>query len=382
MVLNAAINKPKPFIIWTLQRTGGTNLAQQLTVRSKLQGTQHEPFNQGRIFGHITEQWVQEKNLVALEQAIQEICQRGVIIKHCVETVPWAVTESLAKAAVAAGYGHLFLYRKNPVNRLLSLQFAKLSGIWGLNLKDKKELSEKIFAEPLPITELVKHESRCVQRLNATWSYLLERCAGPVAFAYEDIYQSDDPNQPIRELHPLLDTLGLSKGSEDDRLFISETIGTGDQGTRDKYCAFAGIDQLEHALRSVPAFTPTFPKGVLEIKPLIADIPWVIHAAIDELPSAFVVGKPCDIGGVVVLSEAAPEGCSVEINGADKYEIKRNIQSPWIAIQYPNGKNSNAARFRIRNICVREDSPIEIFVADGLNKQVPLFHVMVAKGNV
>lgn len=37
----------KPFIIWTLQRTGGTNLAQRLVELSGLKGAQHEPFNKG-----------------------------------------------------------------------------------------------------------------------------------------------------------------------------------------------------------------------------------------------------------------------------------------------------------------------------------------------
>ncbi len=44
----------RPFIIWTLQRTGGTNLTVRLVELSGLESFPHEPFNIERIHGHIT----------------------------------------------------------------------------------------------------------------------------------------------------------------------------------------------------------------------------------------------------------------------------------------------------------------------------------------
>ena len=44
----------RPFIIWTLRRTGGTILAAHIGVKH------HEPFNKDRIFGDVSKAWLRK----------------------------------------------------------------------------------------------------------------------------------------------------------------------------------------------------------------------------------------------------------------------------------------------------------------------------------
>ena len=85
LVSNNSTAKCSPFIIWTLQRTGGTNLAKQSVSRSDLMCNQHEsvsmdykpldhePFNMDRVYGHITRQWMASRDEGVLIEKMQEI---------------------------------------------------------------------------------------------------------------------------------------------------------------------------------------------------------------------------------------------------------------------------------------------------------------------
>lgn len=281
----------RTFIIWTVQRTGGTNLARRLFERSSLfeaarettrepgsvgakwlgevasQWNFHEPFNYGkksRIFGKVTEDWVTRGDRKALDDAVGEICSLRIGLKHCVEMVPWEVSEALADASCRNGYRHLFLYRRNAVNRLLSLHFAKESGIWGPHFKNENELRSKIFDEPLPVRKLVHVEDQGRRRLARAWKRLASNGAGLHALAFEDVFEAADPASAEAALLPALAHLGLSRDPEEDRAFAAETIRSGEQGTRDEYAAFKGIDRLASALEDIRPFSPGARRNPLE----------------------------------------------------------------------------------------------------------------------
>lgn len=88
----------RPFVIWTLQRTGGTNLTRQLVRLSGLPRTEHEPFNEGRAYGHVTAAWRKDRDALAMGAAMQEIAAEHQVIKHCVEMVPPEINGGLALA--------------------------------------------------------------------------------------------------------------------------------------------------------------------------------------------------------------------------------------------------------------------------------------------
>lgn len=266
----------RPFIIWTLQRTGGTNLAMRLTKLSRLPSTEHDPFTQERKFGKVTRHWIKNQDRAALDASVEKIARTGVVIKHCVEAVPWEISESLALAAAKAGYRHLFLYRRNALDRLLSLHFAQNTGVWGPLMKARitegreadhdanlEVRPDDAYAQPLPVEKLIDHERHCLARLTRTWKVLHAHGAEPMALAYEDVYRATDEEQPLRVLAPVLDRLGLMTAEFDLGSWAADLLGRGDQGTRDKYRRFAGVEKLAKQLQSLAPFSPNTTGDVL-----------------------------------------------------------------------------------------------------------------------
>lgn len=360
-----------PFIIWTLQRTGGTNLTQRLTERSGLPGTEHEPFNPGRIFGHVTEQWIRDKNPDRLRRAMEEISQRGVIIKHCVETVPWEITEALARASASAGYRHLFLYRKNALDRLLSLHFAKKTGVWGPNMQKFASLTgaweadshatpeavgKAAFAEAVPVQKMVKHEKSCVQILTRTWDALNALGATPWAIAYEDIYRTADPEQPVHILLPVLRYLGMSGSDAEDRAWVGDVVGKGDQGTRNKYRDFPGVGELAKRIQAVAPFAPYGDAISIESRVIAGNHSWIERCFIDVLPTKVYPGVPFELGGVIVINQAAPADLTLEAGRPGRtIPAQWGLPSQRMAKEHPQGLNSANARFLVKELSFQAD---------------------------
>lgn len=256
-----------PFIIWTLQRTGGTNLTVRLVELSGLKSAPHEPFNEERVYGHITRAWNESRNLAALDAAVRQVIAKREVIKHCVETVPWEVTELLAKAAAQADYRHLFLYRESPLDRLLSLHFARVSGIWGPGMKTGKALTgapeppkapepDSTPFNPLPVKILLQHERKCVGLLKKLWDMLEAANAMPIALAYEHIYHNRDLGQVGQMLRCILLQLGLSVADDVFTQWVKDVVGKGDQGTRQLYRQFPGYAELAKRCDDLPRFVP------------------------------------------------------------------------------------------------------------------------------
>ncbi len=352
----------KPFIIWTLQRTGGTNFTQRLVELSGLAATQHEPFNLGRAFGHLTQHWMDTQDRPALDAAVADILRKGEVIKHCVEAVPWDVTESLAHAAVSANYNHLVLYRRNAADRLLSLHFAQQTGVWGPDMKavkavagaretDTGAMADIVTAQALgaalPIDELVAHERNCRQRLQDLGQRLQRLGATPLPIAYEDIYRAADPLGPVRVLAPVLKALGLLNDDARIAAWVRELVGTGDQGTRDQYRHFPGSDELQGRLQSLPDFDPAGNPAPVTWRTLAPGHPWIMRFFIDVLPAAVRAGEPFEVGGVLVLSSEAPDRLGLQFARSDGTMIDLHWGQPSqrMATEHPTGKNAAAARW-------------------------------------
>lgn len=369
------MRKRKPFIVWTLQRTGGTNLAQRLFGRSKLLDIYHksyadrhprlaarltdnwklhEPFNSGeqaRVFGHVTEAWLRTGDKQGLARAMDKICRLRLPIKHCVEMVPWEVNEALIEASGKAGYRQLFLYRRNALNRLLSLHFAEKSGIWGAHFRGGAELTDEFFAEPLPIERLVDHEKLCNARLTRIWQALEAKGCAPCAVAFEDIYRTDVASTDNHVLFPVLAYLNLSHGKQSDQAFIDKIVETGGQGTRDEYNAFAGIAQLAKALESVVMFSPVSKLYTVELEPLYKNDARILWAEIDVLPTLSKADTAFALGGVVVLNEPVSTHDTLKISvGRQQRAVLWGIPSPGITKKLPGGYNNVNARFKVNKV--------------------------------
>lgn len=243
-----------PFVVWTLQRTGGTNLTQKLMFKSGLKPREHEPFNKKRELGDITRAFLKKQDRHALWHAIEEVCSEPRPIKHCLEQVPWDISEALATCATQAGYRHLFLYRKNPLARLLSVEYAKRTGVWGPRHLDKASNDAEAFKKPLDVPALVAHEQRCNQLLHHAWDTLTANGAAPVALAYEDAY-SEDEEFARRCLLDVIAYLGLSTSTRRDQKLVDAVRDRGHQGTRDRYDNFQGRDALGRELETIALFS-------------------------------------------------------------------------------------------------------------------------------
>ncbi|MCG5500807.1 polysaccharide pyruvyl transferase family protein [Ectothiorhodospira lacustris] len=345
-------NDSTPFIIWTLRRTGGTNLTARLVELAGLKSAPHEPFNAGRVYGHITQAWQESEDADALQRAVEDVVTKGDVIKHCVETVPWAVTHALIKATQAAGYRHLFLYRRNALDRLLSLHFAKNSGIWGPDMKEMKVLEIKNenlnppeSISPLPVEKLLAHERHCTELLEKTLHQLKSLGAKPVALAYEEVYRASSMQDAQSALGRVLAALEISMAEEDLPAWTQAIVGKGDQGTRNKYREIPGYEELAKRCADLMPFSPLTAKLKWRLSPACPS--WVKQAFIDVLPSEVIAGEKFVIGGVVVLGADAAEGGGLSLSGKGvNSELEWGVRSPRMATEYPDSKNGGHARWK------------------------------------
>lgn len=217
---------------------------------------------------------------------------------------------------------------------------------------------------------------RSVNALNRAWSALCDAGASPLAIAYEDVYQDRNPELPITELMPVIQALGLSRSPAEDRSFIETLISGGDQGTRDKYGAFKGIDELEKALGAVPRFSPQ--RRMCGLKAIRVDHPWVLHADVDAAHSVLELGLVQPVGGVVVLSPEAPEGVRLQLfAGGRDIPVSWNIASPWMGKKYPAAPNAKKSRFSVTLPADLESGLWQLRIIMG-EQAVPVLSIEVA----
>jgi hypothetical protein len=397
---------PQPFIIWTLQRTGGTNLAQRLFERSGLieaaphmhapnapalrwlegldsQWKLHEPFNMGsqdRIFGSASEHWSVTQDRKALDRSVDEICSLHLPMKHCVEMVPWEISASLARAATRHGYRHLFLYRENGLNRLLSLQFAKLSGVWGPQFLGERQLQEKIFEDPLPVNDLLEHETSCNELLVKAWRLMYTLGSDPVAVKFEAIYEAETPEAGKAMVLSMLEFLDLSEDAQGDDRFAAEMVTHGNQGTRDEYSNFKGIPALQEGLRKLkrpPLASRFYP---VDVKTTCSDQPMVVHAALDLLPKTVHPGFGFDVGGVLVVKENLLDQAGIyALTENTERRVQWGIPSPAVAKQFGSELNSHSARFKISKMRCRAGEKVDLVLRYGDGGSMPLFQLHVGE---
>jgi hypothetical protein len=121
----------KPYITFTMRRTGGTSLMTFLSRISSFSNVEHEPFNKERRWGAITETFRISHNRETLRDQIDAALADRPNIKHCIELVPSELTLALLDACLARGYAVFVLQRRSEKDRLRSLFLAMATGAWG-----------------------------------------------------------------------------------------------------------------------------------------------------------------------------------------------------------------------------------------------------------
>jgi hypothetical protein len=250
-----------PFIVWTLQRTGGSNLAENLMAYAGPPYGLQEPFLADRAYGSIVKAWRRDRDAASVALAMGAICAEGVRLKHCVEILPFPLTSALLEASVGSGYRHVFIYRRSALDRLLSMHFAQVTGIWGP--EERKTHAPDGVARhaalqaPLPIDKLVAHEEMSVRQLTQCWQYVRDRGGDPRAVAFEEVYCSAQAGAAIQILLDLLGYLGLARGDSEDHAWATQVLAEGNQSTRKQYASLPGVDTLRARLAALAPFDPT-----------------------------------------------------------------------------------------------------------------------------
>lgn len=254
----------KPFIIFTMQRTGGTNLTNYLIGQSGCRKVEHEPFLRKRQFGPIRNRWDEIAKVShgfmwlhkrRLRSSIKKELKTPSAIKHCVENVPWEVTKALVTVSAELGYRHIFLIRQDSATRLLSMVYAKRSGVWGPGHADKAERDKHVFDTPLNLPEILGHEEQARRHLNQAWQLSRKKRAEPKVITFEDVY-SNPHQHALDAVSELTKYLEIDMEKKELSNEVDKLRSRGNQGTRSKYSHFIGIDELSARLDELDPILP------------------------------------------------------------------------------------------------------------------------------
>ena len=246
----------KPFIIWTMRRTGGTSFANllELVTESKVE---HEPFNWERTFGFITKEF-QTKNLDIqyLEENLQDYCfSKNQCIKHCYEVVGDSFNQHLIEAFAQENYKHIVLIRRNELLRLISLYTAKQTNVWGKHGSEKVYEAYKEGKHSLrayDTTEMKSHWISCQEQTSLIRTLLGEHKIDFAELYYEDLYSGtyEERVAKFKEVFDYLETPTKdieNKLTEGKYLFMKAK-----QNTDQLYRLIPNLEEIKEAFPQYP----------------------------------------------------------------------------------------------------------------------------------
>lgn len=206
-----------PYIIWTMQRTGGTTLAALLADLSEYSGIEHEPFNPERMLGWVTKGWLETRDEEKLRADMAKALESLPLIKHCYELLPLEVNRVLMEVSCALGYRHIILDRRAEPRRVLSLELAKLTGAWGG--KDAGAVYGQIERgelqlEPMNVDGALRHMTYCQKQRQALQDLFTAQGTSAFVIYFEDVYA--DPEAGRQRIRRLLDFLGIDPAAHAD----------------------------------------------------------------------------------------------------------------------------------------------------------------------
>jgi hypothetical protein len=324
----------KPFIIWTHRRCGGTNLAKALFSSSKFESVEHEPFNTNRCFGELQRLLASGSYVGDLKSDVRIILTNNILIKHCVEIIHQELNDVILEVSAELGYRHLFLYREVPTDRLFSLNYANITGIWGS--KQRKVVDELVFSAAIDVESLILHERHCRRELSRMHSSLLNKNIEPVSISFEMLYQSNYDYSCIL-VRDVFNALGVPKTIITSD-FLEAILKKGGQGTKGEYKKFKRTEELIERSKALGRFN--FHKKIAETKIRNAQERGGIFELWGALPSV-EFGKYHYTGIMVGSVETA----LLNGNTGQKIPLTRGLSSELVGLNYSEVKGASNARF-------------------------------------
>ena len=171
----------------------------------------HEPFNHDREFGWVSQAYSDTEDLSELRKNVGSVLDNAPLFKTAFEMQAIAINKSILQEATARGYRHIVLDRKAEVDRLLSLELARVTGGWG------KLDAERIYAEytsgsaqmeAFDVDWLVAHLEYCRKMRISLQQLMIETGVAPKVVYFEDIYLDHDAGRS--HIDDLMHFVGLS----------------------------------------------------------------------------------------------------------------------------------------------------------------------------
>lgn len=239
----------KPYIIFTLRRTGGTSLMSFLAAISSFPKLQHEPLNQDRIWGDISKNFAATGDEAQMAADLATRLATRPNIKHCVELCHASINRALIEATAALGYQVIVLTRKDEIGRQVSLALALSTGAWG------PEQAEKIYPKikkgdekPAPIDKAkgLRQANHDASTLGRTLVQMRNRNIQSEWLVFEELYKGALPIEThARRIAALL---GINIAAGDPSL-ANFTQSTG-QGSREIEGFVPGLPELRTLLKA------------------------------------------------------------------------------------------------------------------------------------
>jgi hypothetical protein len=219
----------RPFIIYTLRRTGGTSLTTFMARISRFPSVEHEPFNKDRRWAAVSTAVEGGISSDALRDRLRELLTERPNIKHAVEVVPMPIARALIDVCQELGYSQFVLHRRAEKDRLMSLFMAQATGAWGPGeaaIRYPLLRSGELAPNPINIArvpERVRMDAAC---LGETLMTLRGRGIDFGWLLFEEIYAN--PAATVQAALAIAARMGLNLTETDERLSVfSSSSGQG-----------------------------------------------------------------------------------------------------------------------------------------------------------
>lgn len=216
-----------PILLWTMQRTGGTTLANLLHYLRGEGECFHEPFNLDRVHGGITARWNAERNAEKLLVSLGEALGSRPVVKHCFEnaSIEPEMNDALLRVSTRLGYRHVVLHRRDEMGRILSRELAIATDAWG------KMEAGAIYAElrsgvrklpEIDVEGCIHHIRYCHARRREVERMFRQASAEAFVLDFETLYTSYERGR--REIADLLEFAGIGGTAQGKELLIEDFL--------------------------------------------------------------------------------------------------------------------------------------------------------------
>ena len=200
-----------PVFILSNQRTGGTRLADYLSVH--FDGALHEPFNKGRCWFHLYDN--HQKIGFFSKEIKQEVLNSNAIVKHCVEVQNHDFNRDLTRFIWGSGAKVIVLRRVIERHRIRSLEEHSPQGRWF------PDIHSQGWKNPSSIEEL-ENKSLATIRTNKQVDELLATHEPSLTIKYERLYSKKQSLAVLQEIYSHLEISVIP-----DEKITTEFLGSG-----------------------------------------------------------------------------------------------------------------------------------------------------------